>query len=256
MPDRTTPLAYNQEGSGPVIVFVHGLTFSRATWRPITARLADRFQCISVDLPGHGETPGPPQPLDAVAHSLYDTLTALGIDRPVVVGHSMAVAIVSMYAAKYATAGVVNVDQPLNVGPFAEMVQRMAPALQGDGFDLAFEPIRQSMGVDALPAPMRSQVAATQTIRQDLVLGYWAELLAETPAELQRRIDAVADAIAVPYLAIMGQTLSDVDREHLRRHVRGAQIEEWPGRGHMVHLAEPDRFAERLAAFVRDCADL
>ena len=112
------------------------------------------------------------------------------------------------------------------------------------------------LGVDALPAPMRSQVAATQTIRQDLVLGYWAEMLAETPAELQRRIDAVADAIAVPYLAIMGQTLSDVDREHLRRHVRGAQIEVWPGRGHMVHLAEPDRFAERLAAFVRDCADL
>lgn len=256
MPNKNTPFAYEQEGSGPVIVFVHGLTFSRATWRPITARLSNRFHCISVDLPGHGETLGAPQSLDAIAHRLHDTLTALDIDCPVVVGHSMAAVIVSMYAAKYPTAGVVNVDQSLNVRPFAEMVQRMAPALHGDGFKLAFEPIRQSMGVDALPAPMRSQVEAAQTIRQDLVLGYWAELLAESPAELQQRIDAIADAIAVPYLAIMGQTLSDVDREHLQKHVRGAQIEEWPGRGHMVHLAEHDRFAERLAAFVRDCSDL
>jgi pimeloyl-ACP methyl ester carboxylesterase len=30
-----------------------------------------------------------------------------------------------------------------------------------------------------------------------------------------------------------------------------AQVEQWPGLGHMVHLAEPDKFAELVASFAR-----
>ena len=32
--DRATGLAYDIEGSGTPVVFVHGLTFDRRTWRP------------------------------------------------------------------------------------------------------------------------------------------------------------------------------------------------------------------------------
>ena len=31
------------------------------------------------------------------------------------------------------------------------------------------------------------------------------------------------------------------------------QIEEWPDRGHLVHLAEPDRLAARLRSFIEHC---
>jgi hypothetical protein len=44
-------------------------------------------------------------------------------------------------------------------------------------FDAAFEPFRQSIGVDRLPEPERSRIAARQRIRQDLVVGYWDEML-------------------------------------------------------------------------------
>lgn len=249
MTTAVTSLAYDQDGQGFAIAFVHGLTFSRATWRPIVDRLADRFRCVSVDLPGHGDTPGPAQTLDGVADSLHQTVTSLAIDRPVVVGHSMSAVIATIYGAKYPTSGVVNLDQALNVRPFAEIVRRMAPA-----FAQAFEPFRQSIGIEALPPAMRSQVAATQVIRQDVVLGYWAEILGTPPADLQARIDGIADAVAVPYLAVMGQALGEEDREQFRRHLPAAQIEEWPGLGHMVHLAEPDRFAERLAHFAGSCS--
>lgn len=38
----------------PTIVFVHGALMGRSVWRPQLDALADRYRCISVDLPGHG----------------------------------------------------------------------------------------------------------------------------------------------------------------------------------------------------------
>ena len=35
-----------------------------------------------------------------------------------------------------------------------------------------------------------------------------------------------------------------------------AQIEQWPGLGHMVHLAEPHKFAELVASFARTGAQV
>ena len=250
MVSRGGRLAYEACGDGPPVVFLHGLTFNRTTWRPIVERLSDRFACIAIDLPGHGDSPGPPRTLAEVAAVVHDLLAELGIDRPVVVGHSMAAGIASLYAASYPVAGVVNVDQPLDVRPVAQLVHQMAPALRGDDFHAAFEPFRQSIGVEMLPEPQRSLVAASQRIRQDLVLGYWDEVLQSTPADLQARIDETAGAIRAPYLAVFGHSLSGEERHHLQLLLPTLELEEWPERSHLVHLVEPDRFARRLAAFV------
>jgi len=203
-------LAYDFRGSGPPLVFVHGLTFDRASWQPIIDRLADAYRCIAVDLPGHGDSDGPPRPLEDIAAALHRLLDEAGIDRPVVVGHSMGVPVVCIYAAAYPVRGVVDVDQSLFVRPFAELVHSLAPGLRGDDFGT-------------------------------------------TPAQLQARIDNIAPAIRAPFLAVFGHVLDAHDKQHLRRFLPSAQVEEWPDRGHLVHLAEPDRFAARLAAFASQC---
>jgi len=59
----TVELAYEERGLGQPIVFVPGLTFNRATWRPIMERLAPQFRCVSIDLPGQGESAGPARPM-------------------------------------------------------------------------------------------------------------------------------------------------------------------------------------------------
>jgi pimeloyl-ACP methyl ester carboxylesterase len=246
-------LAYDVQGFGPPLVFIHGLTFDRTSWQPITDRLAGEYRCIAIDLPGHGDSDGPPRLLDDVAAAVHRLLEELGIERPLMVGHSMGVAVAGIYAAAYPVRGVVNIDQPLFVRPFAELVRSLAPALRGDDFHAAFEPFRQSIGVDRLPEPERSRIAARQRIRQDLVLGYWDEMLRATPAQFQERIDTSVAAITAPLLAVFGHVLDDREQQHLRRLLPAAEVDEWPGHGHLVHLEEPDRFARRLAAFARQC---
>jgi len=246
-------LAYESQGSGEPLVFIHGLTFDRTTWHPITGRLAGEFRCVAVDLPGHGDSDGPPRPLDETAAAIHRLLDELGIERPVVVGHSMGAALAGIYAAAYPVRGFVDVDQPLYVRPFAELLHSLAPALRGDSFDDAFEPFRQSIGVDRLPEPLRSRVAARQRIRQDLVLGYWDEVLRDAPEHTQALIDSAITRITAPFLAIFGHTLEARERQHLRDLLPAAEVEEWPGHGHLVHLEEPDRFARRLATFASQC---
>lgn len=244
-------LAYEISGTGPAVVFLHGLTFNRASWRPIIDRLIDRFQCIAIDLPGHGDSSGSPGSLAQVATDVRALLSELNVDRPVMVGHSMAAAIVSIFAASYPVAGVVEVDQPLDVRPFAQLVHRLAPALRGEAFSATFEPFRQSMGVEMVPEPLHSMLVASQSIRQDIIIAYWSEILGSTPEELQGRIDSALDAISVPYLAVFGRRLAVEERDHLRRHIARLELEEWPDHGHFVHIVAPDRFADRLAEFVQ-----
>jgi pimeloyl-ACP methyl ester carboxylesterase len=245
-----TRLAYGERGAGVPVVFVHGLTFNRQTWDPLMHRLAGRCRCLAIDLPGHGDSPGLPSSMAEIAHHLHALVVDLGIARPVVVGHSFGGALVSMYAAHFPVAGVVNVDQPLEMRPFLGLLHQVAPALRGPDFLATFEPIRQSIGVELLPEPLRSATLATQTVRQDLVLAYWDEALRRSPEDLQAEVDATARRIAAPYLAVFGHRLGDDERAALRVAIPHVQLEEWPDRGHMVHLMEPDRFADRLAAFV------
>jgi pimeloyl-ACP methyl ester carboxylesterase len=249
----SVPLDYDCQGGGSPLLFIHGLTFDRSTWGPIVERLADRFTCIAVDLPGHGESDEPPRALDDVAQAIHHLLGDLGVDPPVVVGHSMGGAVAGIYAAHHPVRGLVLVDQAPYVRSFAEMLHQFEPVLRSENFLAAFEPIRQTIGVELLPEPQRTSILAGQRIDQNLILGYWDEVLATAPEELQARIDRELKAVSVPVLAVFGQTIDAATREHLLAHLPSADIEEWAGRGHMVHLMEPDRFAARLAEFSTKC---
>src|SRR6478735_4376637 len=84
-------VAYREAGSGPVIVLVHGITSTSATWERVMPALAERFTVIAPDLLGHGESAKPrgDYSLGAYASGIRDLLVALGHQRATFVGHSL-----------------------------------------------------------------------------------------------------------------------------------------------------------------------
>ena len=244
------PLAHIDTGGDlPTIVLVHGMTFSKATWDPIVARLRDRFRCLAVDLPGHGESSGSGAEPHVVVERIHATVVEAGVVTPIVVGHSAGALHATGYGSAHDSAGIVNVDQPLRVGAFAGFVHTLEPALRGPNFGAAFEPFATSIGVGTLPEPERERVRRTQRIDQQLVLDYWSKPLTESPAALQAEVDTILDGVSVPYLWLAGGPVDGADRDHLLTHVAQAQIETWSDQGHMAHLADPDQFAGRLSQF-------
>src|ERR1700761_3986021 len=103
----TPKLAYDDQGSGVPVILLHGLTFNRATWAPVVERLGDGVRTLAIDLPAHGHSRGGPRSLWEVAALVHDLADAIGIERPVIVGHSMSSGIASIYGASYPALGVV-----------------------------------------------------------------------------------------------------------------------------------------------------
>ena len=246
-------LAHEQHGAGVPVVLLPGQTFDRRIWRPIVERLGGAVHTIAIDLPGQGQSAGPPRPLAEVADQVNHVVERLGVERPIVVGHSMAGAIALIYAAQYPVRGVVDIDNPLDVRPFAALIKELEPALRGPSFADVFAPFQDSMGLDLVPEPLRSLALDAQYVSRDVALGYFEELMRSDPDELQAWIEEIADAIAVPSLLVFGQRLSREERDYTLAHLPLAQIDEWDGRGHFVHLAEADRFAARLRTFIDHC---
>ena len=238
----------------PPLVLLHGLTFDRTMWLPALAHLAELDPArpvLSLDLPGHGESPPwPVYGLESIADAVHRAVAEAGLSAPVLAGHSAGGVIATIYAARYPAAGVVNVDQPLQVEPFAQLIRSLAGPLRGPGFAQVWEQFEASMGIGLLPRDAQELLGSARYVRQDLVAGYWREVIDEPPGVLARK---TADGLAavreakVPYVYVGGH---DPGAEYLDWHQRElpqTEVMVWPGSGHFPHLAQPERFAGVLA---------
>ncbi|HZU50175.1 MAG TPA: alpha/beta fold hydrolase [Mycobacterium sp.] len=84
-------VAYRDAGDGEVLLLIHGMAGSSATWRSVLPQLSKRFRVIAPDLLGHGESAKPrgDYSLGAFAVWLRDFLDELGISHATVIGHSL-----------------------------------------------------------------------------------------------------------------------------------------------------------------------
>ena len=84
-------VAYRDAGDGEVLLLIHGMAGSSATWRAVLPQLAKKYRVVAPDLLGHGESAKPrgDYSLGAFAVWLRDFLDELGITRATVVGQSL-----------------------------------------------------------------------------------------------------------------------------------------------------------------------
>ncbi len=247
-----TNLAYAQHGAGRDLVLVHGITESRAAWDPVIPSLATKWHVTTVDVRGHGESDRrAPYDTDTLATDVAAVVSALGLDEPLMVGHSMGAVIVSAYAGTgHPARGVVNVDQPLALGSFKAALEPLQPMLQGDEATFRGAIATVFAVLDgALPAADRARLDALSSPEQDVVLGMWSQLFDNTADELDSLATAFLSGIRVPYFAIHGSDPGVEYVQWLLGIVANARVEVWPDTGHYPHLVDPDRFADRLAQF-------
>ena len=85
-------MAYDDHGSGPAVVLIHGFPLCRRMWHPQIQALTNAgFRVIAPDLRGFGESDAPdgPYSMELFADDIVELLDHLGIDEAVVGGMSM-----------------------------------------------------------------------------------------------------------------------------------------------------------------------
>src|SRR5262249_4312755 len=100
-------VSYDDYGTGPVVVLVHGSPATARAWQRVAERLSGQFRVVAPDLPGYGRTSAPPsERREASAYAAEVMESVIGeVGAPVVVaGHSYG----GVVALRLALRGVVR----------------------------------------------------------------------------------------------------------------------------------------------------
>ncbi len=130
-------VSYRKLGTGPAVLFLHGWPLHGATYRDVAARLADRYTCYVIDLPGAGSTPGFADwkhPMRSHTDTVIEVIDALGLERVALIGHDSGGAIARWVAAELGEriSALVLSDTEIT-GHVLPMIKRLARFLKVPG---------------------------------------------------------------------------------------------------------------------------
>ncbi len=82
---------YRTGGDKPPLVLLHGITDDGLCWLPVAEQVADRFDVVMLDFRGHGRSEAPEggYDLETLAVETAEFIRGLGLEKPVLLGHSM-----------------------------------------------------------------------------------------------------------------------------------------------------------------------
>ncbi|CAN5826567.1 alpha/beta fold hydrolase [soil metagenome] len=261
---------YRRAGDGPVLLLVHGMAGSSATWQPLMDELAEHVTVVAPDLPGHGNSDKPRGDYSLGAHAsfLRDLLYQLDLGPATVVGQSLGGGITMQFAYQHP-----ELCQRLVLvgsGGLGDEVSGLLRALTLPGVEYllpaAFVPVignavngttRLLGKVGLHPSPELVQMWRAYTSLTD----------AETRTAFLHTLRSVVDhrgqrvsALDKIYLAEQMPTLiawGDNDRIIPVQHaydaheaIPGSRLEIFEGCGHFIHAEEPARFARLLRDFI------
>jgi pimeloyl-ACP methyl ester carboxylesterase len=257
-------LSYEITGTSEIpLVMVHGSWFSRRVWDRVVPQLAESFCVVTYDRRGHGESERP-SGQGSVREDVADLaalIEHLEVGPAWVVGQSFGGSITLRLAGERPDLlrGIIAHEPPL----FSLVADdpAVAPMLEEATQTVAAVAERIASGDHA--------GAAEQFVEELLGQGLWTQLPAEIRQMMTEHAPTYLDEANDPeQLAfdlgwIRGFTrpalLTQGDQSpppfaavipRLAEVLPSAEVREFPGAGHPVHVEQPEDYAEAITAFV------
>jgi N-formylmaleamate deformylase len=251
-------------GPKPPVVLVHGYSDDGLCWTPVARALAPAYDVLMLDARGHGHSDSPEKGYGPAeqASDLAGVITALELNRPSILGHSMGAVTALVLAGLYPDLpGAILLEDPPAwwVPP--------DPALTPEDDHRAL----MRAGFYEQKSKTRAELLADQRLNSptwsEEELGPWADsklLFSENglkvlDAEVTESVEwqAVLSRIVVPVLLItadpaMGAALTKADIAALKVLVPQLHEEHISGAGHNIRREQFARYMEVVSAFLRE----
>lgn len=258
---------------GEVVVLVHGIAGSAATWQPVLAELArrrDGRHVIVPDLVGHGSSSAPwaDYSLGGYATGIRDLLAVLGYEHASIVGHSLGGGVVQQFALQFPE----HCDRLVLVssGGLGREVSPVLRAATLPGAEWVLPTLTNRRVVDAvgnlakvLPRAVwqgsvgesaRSFVSLTDPVHRRAFL-HTARSVLDPGGQRVRATERLYLTEGLPTLIVWGTADSMIPVAHAHRAhalIPGSRLELFEGAGHFPHADDPVRFTELLVEFLDD----
>lgn len=239
-------------GSGPPLVFLHGVA-GLPSWPDWLDGFAADHRIVAPVLPGFGDSTGLDDLTDFLDLTLYhlDLFDALGVEQPVLVGHSLGGAI----AAEIAAIANTSVSKLVLASPFGLWDDENPAA---DIFATTEKDTAQLSWADPEAALQRGLYTIPDDVEEKKVavidraksLSTAGKFLWPIPDKgLRKRIHR----IAAPTLLIWGGSDKIVPPSYgglFQDLIAGSRLVTIPGAGHYPMLEQPDAFVAALREFL------
>jgi pimeloyl-ACP methyl ester carboxylesterase len=262
--------SYRTGGRGPVLVLIHGITNSSASWEPVLGMLAEHFTIVAPDLLGHGDSAKPrgDYSLGASASLLRDLLLALGHERATIAGHSLGGGIAMQYAYQFperverlilvASGGLGREVTPALRAATLPGAELVLPLLASQPFVDAGTTVGGLLGKIGLRfgadiAEMMSGFASLQDIEARRAFVHTARSVIDTGGQRVDATDKLYLAQAVPTLILWGDRDPIIPARHgIRAHenMPGSTLKIFEGAGHFPHHDDPAGVTTAIKHFI------
>jgi proline iminopeptidase len=248
-------------------VLVHGGpgSYDHSYFKPYFTRLAADGQVVYLDLRDHGRSSrGDPSlwSLEACADDLRAFCDATGIERPIVLGHSMGGFVAMLYGARHpGHAGALILQSTMARFDLERLVEGFRAAAGAEVAELARRDYGGEAVSDAEWAKVFAAFGPQVPDADELSRRVRNPEVAAVGMDQLRRLDVVDQLVRItsPTLVCVGQ-LDPVTPEAAAREIVDAlapgvgQLEVIDGAGHFPWLDRPDRYWPLIATFVRQIA--
>ncbi|MDD5558937.1 alpha/beta hydrolase [Candidatus Methylomirabilis sp.] len=229
----------------PPIVFIHGAGGSHQVWLQQLRTLGRRRKAIAVDLPGHGHSGGSgADRIEIYRDVIEEFLAALGLDRTVMVGHSMGGAITQSIALD--DPGLLAAIVLVGTGAKLRVHPQIFARLQEDPAGTVEQITKLARAPGATAEVLKQDIDAILRTSIPVIEG---DLLACDAFDLMEQVKA----ITLPTLVICGtDDLMAPSKygEYLHHQINGSQFQLVPAAGHMVMLEQPDEVSRSIETFL------
>jgi len=100
---KINQLHYRSIGSGPPLIFVHGVLYDSRGYKQLLKLLAKKYTVYALDLPMHGFSPAPSEylSLDSFVNVVRELVQECNIKNPIVCAHSAGAMAAMLYAKQF-----------------------------------------------------------------------------------------------------------------------------------------------------------
>lgn len=230
----------------PPLLLIHGAGGNHLYWPP-ELRRRPGWEVYALDLPGHGESPGPAEStIGGYADRVLDWMRLTGLPPVVLVGHSMGAAIVLTMGLRSgrAAAGMVliGVGGRLRVDP--EIIRLSSTAASFP--EAVNRVVGGSFGLSTAP---RMIELARERMLESGSAAFCLDFQACDHFDVRDRLGEIGLSTLVMCGEDDRMTPPKIN-QRLAESIRGAEYEAVPGGGHMVMLERPAAVADRIERFV------
>lgn len=256
-PDRRFSYMQAGDAAAPALVFLHGIGGAARAWTAQLEAFADDFHAISWDMPGYGGSkPLPDVSIATLSTALAEFLKALGLENPILVGHSIGGMIVQQFLADggRARAAVLAQTSPAFGRPDGDwqrefIAARLGPLDAGATMaGLADELVAGLIGDDPDPSGV---ALARQCMASGSEDSYRAMMLALMGFDLREALPR----ITVPTLVLSGSKDGNAPAPMMAKmaaRIPGAAYVEFEGCGHLAGMERPEAFNAALRRFLTE----